>query len=84
MIRHLIAAYRQIKTEERKQRDYAALVGTELNYIILKDLINSARWGVVVTVTLKDGTRMDIRPDNPFDRYQQQIQAERAKHGGDW
>ena len=83
-MKRLLAAMRAIKEEERKKAAYDQLVGAELNYVILKDLIASARSGVVVTVNLKDGTKLDIRQDNPFERYQQQIQVERAKQGGLW
>jgi len=67
--RQLLAAYRQIKAQERKQRDYDALVGAELNYTIIKDLINSAQQNVVIHLTFKDGTSMDIRREDPFDRF---------------
>jgi hypothetical protein len=68
VVRQLLAAYRVIKENERKQRQYDALVGTEVNYTIIKDLIASAQHDVVISLTFRDGSKMDIRREDPFDK----------------
>lgn len=67
-IGNLLAAYRMVQAQERKQRQYDALVGSQINYTIIKDLINSAQHDVVIHLQFKDGTQMDIRREDPFDR----------------
>lgn len=69
----LYAAYRQLKDTERKQKEYQRLVGQELSYTILKDLINSAYHGVVISATLKDGTKLEIRREDPLDPWRKAI-----------
>jgi predicted TIM-barrel enzyme len=63
------AAYQMIKENKRKQKQYDALVGSELNYQIIKDLVNQAAHGVVVSITMKDGAKVDIRREDAFDRF---------------
>lgn len=70
VIREIFQAARQIKEAKHKQAIYEKLVGAELDYIILKDLINAARLDVVINVTLKDGTRLEIKREDSFDRLQ--------------
>ena len=68
MWRQLRAALAIVRENERKKKLYDELVGTELSYKILKDLINSAAYGVVIDITLKDGSKLVIRRTEDFDK----------------
>lgn len=59
----VIAIYRQEKEAARKQKQLDALKAIPLNYGIIRDLINSARHGVVIDITLADGTKLGIKRD---------------------
>jgi len=61
----------EVRLQEERQKQYNALVGQELSYPIIRDLINSAANGVEITLTFKDGTKMDIHKadkmqDDPY------------------
>jgi hypothetical protein len=71
----LFSAYRALREQERKQKDYNRLVGSDLSYTILRDLINSATFGVVVNVRLKDGTTLELRREDEFEKH-------RNRHAG--
>lgn len=45
-----------VAEEMLKRKQYKALVGQDLNYPIIQDLINSAARGVDVVVTLRDAS----------------------------
>lgn len=47
----------------RKDVMFKSLETSDLHYAILYDLIKAAQFTGSVTVTLKDGTRIDIRDD---------------------
>lgn len=64
----LIRAYKAIEAEEVKQKQFDALQATPLNYAIIRDLINSASNGVDITVTLVDGTKLEIKRKDAFDQ----------------
>jgi hypothetical protein len=81
IVSQLLAAYRVIREQERKKRQYEALVGTEVNYTIIRDLINTAQHDVVVHVTFKDGTAFDIRREDPFDRFKDRQARNRGADG---
>jgi hypothetical protein len=49
-----------VEAEYQKRKQYQALVGTELNYPIIQDLINSAAQGVEVVISLPGGTTMKM------------------------
>lgn len=68
MIKELRAALKIVAEQEKRRKMYEALVGSELNYKILKDLINQASHNVVMEVTLKDGSRLVIRREEAFDQ----------------
>ncbi len=78
MITELLLAYRQVREARRRERELATLEATPLNYTILRDLINSARYDVVVHVKMRDGTELDIRRADAFDKLQQRRSAELA------
>ena len=62
-----MAALQLVREQKRRQKQYDALVGSQLNYEILKDLVNQAQQGVVVHVKGKD-FELDIRREDHFDR----------------
>ena len=66
-----ILAWREIarqKSEKRKKDAlYRVLVGSELNYMIIKDLVNAARSDVVIDITTRDGARIEIKSVHPLD-----------------
>lgn len=49
-----------VAEEMLKRKQYQALVGQELNYPIIQDLINSAAQGVEVVITFRDATVMKM------------------------
>lgn len=53
-------ALEQARLAQEKQKQYDALVGMDLNYTIIRDLINSAAHGVTISVTFKSGEKMVI------------------------
>ena len=63
-------AYKQIRDIRRKERQFAKLRAVPMNYPILKDLINSAQHGIVIHVTMRDNTKLDIRREDAFDKMQ--------------
>ena len=67
-IKILLDAYKQLKEIEKKQKAVDKLSATELNYGIIKDLITSATYGVVIEVTFKDQTKMVIKREDQFDK----------------
>lgn len=71
MIKELRAALRIVAEQEKRRKEYEALVGDELNYKILKDLVNQASHGVVIEVDLKDGRKLIIRREEAFDQLSQ-------------
>jgi len=81
MVGDLILAYRAVKAERAKQARYKRLIGSEPDYSLIKELIDSARYEVVATVTFKDGTKLDIRRADATDRLTQLMSADKA---GSW
>ena len=66
----LLKAYKQIKEAQKKQKALDKMSAADINYAIIRDLINSAQYGVTITVSFRDGSRMDIKRDDNFDRLQ--------------
>jgi hypothetical protein len=75
-IRMLIRAYKQIEAEEVKQKQFDELEANPLNYGIIRDLVNTARAGIVVTINLKDGAKIVMESKDSFDKLQQQRSLE--------
>lgn len=84
MIRQLRAAYQMVKEQQRRERQYKELVGEQLNYQIIQDLINSARYDVVVYLTLKDGTRIEMRREDAFEKAKHQMAIRRMDPEHTW
>jgi len=68
MLKELKAALKIVQEQERRKREYEALVGTSLNYKLIKDMINSALHNVVAEVILKDGSKIIFRREEDFDK----------------
>jgi len=66
----LIKAYKNLNEAEKKQKQLDKLSSVPLNYGIIRDLINSAYNGVHIEVTFKDGTILNIKRDDAFDKLQ--------------
>ena len=81
MIGDLVLAYRAIKAERAKQARYRRFIGKEPDYLLIKELIDSARYDVVATVTFVDGTKIDLRRADATDRLTQLMSADKA---GSW
>ena len=58
----LIKAYKTLADQEKKQKQLDKMAAEPLNYGIIRDLVNSATHAVVISVTFKDGTKLDIKP----------------------
>lgn len=70
-------ALKIVEEKERRRKAYEALVGTDLNYPIIRDLVNSALHNTVVEVVLKDQSRIIIRRQEDFDKLQEIMSEER-------
>lgn len=70
MWKQFAAALKIVQEQEKRRKQYERLVGAQLDYPIIKDLINQAAHNVVIEMTLKDGTRMVIRRQEDFDSLQ--------------
>lgn len=71
MLKDIIDAYKVISEKKKKQKEFERLKATPLNYMIIKDLINSAYYGIVMEVTLVDGTKLTIKREDAFDTEKQ-------------
>lgn len=71
-----IEAYRRTKAERAYLKSLDRFVGENLSYTILRELINRAVHGVEVNLTLKDGTKLQIKRENPLDALRQQSGGE--------
>lgn len=81
MVGDFILAYRAVKAERAKEERYKRMLGREPDYSLIKELIDSARYEVVATVTFKDGTKLDIRRADATDRLTQLMSSDKA---GSW
>lgn len=79
MIRELRIAYKAIKEQEARQRAYKRFIGKDPDYGIIQALINEARVEIVATLTFPNGTKLDLKKVDDFDRYQKAVlEPERA------
>ena len=75
----LILAYRAIKAQRAQQRAYRRLIGKDPDYAIIQALINEARTDVVAILRFPNGTSLELKKADAFDRFQKPIlDAERA------
>ena len=68
MIKEIRAALKIVAEQEKRRKQYEALVGSELNYKIIKDLVNQASHNVAIECVLKDGSKIIIRREEAFDQ----------------
>lgn len=62
--------------QARKDMEFEQLTLSPLSFPIIKDLINSAANGVTIEATLKDNTKIVIKPDNDTNpEYQEKLKA---------
>lgn len=66
----LLKAYKSLHDAETKQKELDKMAAVPINYGIIRDLINSAYNGVHIEVTFKDGTMLNIKRDDAFDKLQ--------------
>lgn len=78
MIGDLVLAIRQIKAQKARERSYKRLIGSEPDYTLIREIVNSARYEVVATITFKDGTKLDVRRTDATDRLQALMSPEKA------
>jgi hypothetical protein len=63
-----LQAIRKVREEKQRKKQFDALLITPMNYRILQDLVNSAKGGAEVTITLADGTKIEMRPERTEER----------------
>lgn len=78
MIGDLILAFRQIKVQKSREKAYKRLLGSEPDYTLIREIVNSARYEVVATITFKDGTKLDVRRTDATDRLKDLMSPEQA------
>lgn len=81
MLGDLVLAFRAVKAERAKQARYKRMLGRTPDYTLIKEMIDDARYDVVGTVTFVDGTKIDLRREDPTDRLTQRMGADKA---GSW
>lgn len=64
----LDSALKLVEEQEKRRQAYEQLVNADLNYTILKDMVNQAIHNVVIEVTLHDGSKIVIRREEAFDQ----------------
>jgi uncharacterized protein (UPF0303 family) len=77
-----LRAVKIAEEQERKQSEFDALQAQPLKYTIIQDLINSAAAGVVIDITLADGTKMVMRKEDAYDRARLDAAINREFVGG--
>lgn len=70
------AALEQAQIAAEKQRQYDALVGENLSYPIIRDLINSARHGVQIRLILKSGETLVFEQTDAYKNLVNQFRSE--------
>ena len=65
----IIKAFKEAlqKEKERKNKEnaYKALVSRALDHQLLKEIVNEAKTGTVITLIFVDGSKMEIRQELP-------------------
>jgi hypothetical protein len=56
------------KEKQTKKAEMDRLVTSDLKYSLLQKMVNEARTGAKIIVTLRDGTRLEILPVDRFDQ----------------
>jgi hypothetical protein len=66
-------AYRAIKEQRAKEQAIKRLISKDPDYGIIQTLINQARVDVVATLTFPNGTKLDLRKADAFDKIREKI-----------
>ena len=74
-----IGAYRAIKAQRAREKAYRRFIGKEPDYAIIQALINEARTDVVAILRFPNGTSLELKKADDFDRFKRiPIDSERA------
>ena len=66
-------AYRAIKAQRAQQRAYRRLIGKDPDYAIIQALINEARTDVIAILRFPNGTALELKKADQFDRFQKPV-----------
>lgn len=64
-----MAAWEMVREQKKRRRQLEKLQGAPLHGGILKQLVDEAAHGVVITLTFADGAKAEIRREDAFDRF---------------
>jgi hypothetical protein len=64
---------KEVVARLEKEEALKALAGENLNYQIIKDLVNSAFHNVLIEVVLKDGSIIRIRKEDPYAKIKAEV-----------
>jgi hypothetical protein len=73
VIRELRTAYKAIKAEQKQEKAYKRFIGKDPDYGIIQALINTARVDVVAIITFPNGTKIELKKADAFDRLQKVV-----------
>lgn len=59
----------QLKEEEAKEARYKAFITKPLNYEVIQDLVNAARYDTEVEITLQDQSKITITRKDVYDKH---------------
>lgn len=68
-----LGAYRAIKLQRAREKAYRRFIGKEPDYAIIQALINEARTDVVAILRFPNGTSLELKKADEFDRFKQVI-----------
>jgi hypothetical protein len=68
VITELRAAYKAIKAAQANEKAYKRFIGKDPDYSIIQSLINTARVDVVAIITFPNGTKLELKKADAFDR----------------
>lgn len=68
MISELRAAYKAIKLQQANEKAYKRFIGKDPDYGIISALINASRVDVVAIITFPNGTKLELKKADAFDR----------------
>jgi hypothetical protein len=68
VITELRAAYKAIKAAQANEKAYKRFIGKDPDYGIIQALINTARVDVVAIITFPNGTKLELKKADAFDR----------------
>lgn len=71
MIKELVETWKRVKAEALFKKKFEAFVKSPLNYDMLQYMIDHAEIDKELTVTLSDGTKIEIKKKNLFTNQQQ-------------